>query len=446
MKISEQITELLKKRGALITGLEALNAKTAAGGELRDMTEAEQKEFDDGRAEIARLDKKLVEFKAIEDLLSSQAVSVGAIPGAAPKPTPGLEVKTFKPFPGQAFVRYACTLARAKGNLMQAELFAKQWDDTTPEVGQIIKAAVAAGTTTDPNWAAPLVQYNNMASEFIEFLRAKTIIDRIQGMRRVPFMTRIPRQTAGASAGWVGEGLSKPVSALAFDTVLFPFAKIATIIVITQELAKLSTPSAEMLARDDMVRAIVEFMDLQFLDSTVAPLANVHPGAITNGVTPIAATARTVAGITTDVTGMLTAMANANISMEAPVWIMSPAARIFLQTVRTAQDLFAFRDEIATGKFMGYPIIESNNVVVASGVSSIVLIDAAQIMYADDGPVTLDSSSEASLQMDGAPATPPTPLVSLWQQNMLGIKAERFCYWERRRLAAVQVMTGFPHA
>ena len=48
--------------------------------------------------------------------------------------------------------------------------------------------------------------------------------------------------------------------------------------------------------------------------------------------------------------------------------------------------------------------------------------------------------------MDSAPATPPTPLVSLWQQNMLGIKAERFIYWLRRRDGVVQVISGFPAA
>ena len=45
-------------------------------------------------------------------------------------------------------------------------------------------------------------------------------------------------------------------------------------------------------------------------------------------------------------------------------------------------------------------------------------------MVADDGQTMVDTSKEASLQADSAPATPPTPLISLWQQNLLGIKAE----------------------
>jgi hypothetical protein len=52
--------------------------------------------------------------------------------------------------------------------------------------------------------------------------------------------------------------------------------------------------------------------------------------------------------------------------------------------------------------------------------------------------VTLDVSREASVQMDSAPATPPTPLVSFWQQNLVGLRAERFINWKRAANDAVQ--------
>jgi hypothetical protein len=72
----------------------------------------------------------------------------------------------------------------------------------------IEKTAVNAGTTTDTTWAAPLVQYQNLASEFIEYLRPLSIVGRIEGFRRVPFMVKVPRQTGGASVNWVGEARS----------------------------------------------------------------------------------------------------------------------------------------------------------------------------------------------------------------------------------------------
>ena len=168
---------------------------------------------------------------------------------------------------------------------MQAVEIAKRWHNETPEVVEVLRAAVAAGTTTDPAWAAPLVNYQVMASEFIELLRAETILGRLSGYRSVPFNIKIPRQTAGATANWVGEGLSKPVSKLVFDQVTLPSAKIAVICVITHELARFSNPSAEQLVRDDLIATIAEFMDKQFIDPAVVEVPTLKPASITNAAT-----------------------------------------------------------------------------------------------------------------------------------------------------------------
>jgi hypothetical protein len=64
---------------------------------------------------------------------------------------------------------------------------------------------------------------------------------------------------------------------------------------------------------------------------------------------------------------------------------------------------------------------------------------------ADDGGVNIDVSREASVQMDSAPDNPPTAstvLVSFWQNNLVGIRAERFINWRRRRDAAVAFIQG----
>ena len=96
---------------------------------------------------------------------------------------------------------------------------------------------------------------------------------------------RIPRNTvAMGSASWVGEGLSKPVGRTSFDLVTVPWAKAALIIAITEELARFSNPAAESLMRDLLVRAIRDFLDAQFVDAAIAPVANLSPGGITNAL------------------------------------------------------------------------------------------------------------------------------------------------------------------
>ena len=67
------------------------------------------------------------------------------------------------------------------------------------------------------------------------------------------------------------------------------------------------------------------------------------------------------------------------------------------------------------------------------------------VYLADDGQVVVDASREASLQMldnptnNSASATA-TSLVSLWQTNSVGLRAERFINWKKRRAEAVQYM------
>ncbi len=42
----------------------------------------------------------------------------------------------------------------------------------------VLKAAVSAGTTTDPTWAGALVEYQDYAQDFVEFSALQTIIGR----------------------------------------------------------------------------------------------------------------------------------------------------------------------------------------------------------------------------------------------------------------------------
>ena len=55
------------------------------------------------------------------------------------------------------------------------------------------------GTSTGTTWASPLVYAQNLTSEFVEYLLPMTFFGKIQGLTRVPFNTRIPRDTAAIS-------------------------------------------------------------------------------------------------------------------------------------------------------------------------------------------------------------------------------------------------------
>jgi len=100
------------------------------------------------------------------------------------------------------------------------------------------------------------------------------------------------------------------------------------------------------------------------------------------------------------------------------------------------------------GTLLGLPVITSESVNAEGGSPAggrIVLVKASEILVADDGGIAIDVSRETSLQMNSAPddpATASTVFVSMWQNNMVALRAERYINWLRRRAEAVAVLEG----
>jgi HK97 family phage major capsid protein/HK97 family phage prohead protease len=454
--VAEQISAFEATRAAKSARM--VEIMEHAGEEDTTLDENETAEYDGLADDVKKIDAHLVRLRALEreqaraavrvddvaDTESASAVRGGAVVSSVRRNLPA----------ATAFTRYAIALARSKGNLIQAHEIAKSWDDT-PEVEQVLKAAVNAGTTTDPAWAGPLVQYQQMASEFIELLRPATIIGRIPGLRRVPFNISMPAQSTGSTVGWVGEGAPKPVSALAFSTVTLRWAKAAGIVVLTDELVRFSNPSAEAIVRQDLTDAIAQFLDRQFVDPTVAEVANVSPASITNGAFQVIASGTDAAALRADLNALFAHFLAANLSLAGAVFIMTGQQALAISMMQNPLGQPEFPGITMTGgTLLGIPVVVSENIppepgqagppVIPAG-SRIILAKAPEILLADDGGVTLDASREASLQMDSAPTNPPvanTVMVSLWQMNMVGLRAERFINWKRRRTEAVAYITG----
>jgi HK97 family phage major capsid protein/HK97 family phage prohead protease len=465
VNIQEHIKALAAQRAAKVAALEAIMTKATDAGETLDAEQ--QKQFDDTESEIATIDAQLRRAEAMQRIQLSQAKAVTQVePGdkqadadptkqaaADRDPTRRVIAVERKLDKGIAFARFAGLITASQGNLNQAADIAR---DRFPNEKQlhgvlkmiatrgkdwVAKAAVDAGTAIDADYAAPLVNYTVMVQDFIEYLRPQTIIGRIQGLRRVPFNIRVPRQTGGGSASWVGESKPKPVTALAFDFVELKWTKLATIAVITEELARFSSPSAEAIIRDTLAKAIIQQSDADFVDPANAGTANVKPASITNGVSAVTSIGNTEAEIRVDVGNVFAPFIAANLTPANGVWIMSATTALALSLIVNQQGQPAFPGvSMAGGTFFGMPV------VVSEAVGNIVILaNASDILLADDGQVTIDVSREASVQMDGAPTDPvvaATVLISLWQQNLIGIRAERFINWVKGRAAAVQYLSG----
>lgn len=465
--VSEQITDLENTRAAKAARMTEVMQKSIDEGRSTD--EAESEEFDTLEGEIKSLDSDLVRLKRLEAVNVTKATRV-VIKEDDDDPTKtaaqlrsGPSIIQLKPKveKGIAFARFVGCMAFAKGNASEAVAYArevfpeekplhetlKMFTRMSPDM--VVKAPVAAGTSLDTTWAAPLVQYQQMSQDFIEFLRPQTILGKITGIRRVPFNIRMPRQTSGGSASWVGEGAPKPVTSLAFDNITMRFTKLATIAVITEELARFSVPSAETIIRDTLASALIQQMDADFVDPDNAGTTDVKPASITSGVTAVASSGNSEAAVRADIQSVFAPFIAANLTPVNGVWIMSATTALALSLMMNALGQPSFPGITMTGgTFWGMPVIVSESAGVTDSSAEghiVILANASDILLADDGQVTIDVSREASLQMDSAPTNPAvaaTVFRSLWQDNLVGIRAERFVNWVKARSQAVQYISS----
>lgn len=349
--------------------------------------------------------------------------------------TTKVEVKSLPK--GTLFTRYAMAVAAGKGSYSDTLEYAKRWQGETPEVVTYVKslhgkAIEGTSVLNSPAWGSQLVFQDNLASEFIELLRPATIMGRISGLRMSPFNVRIPSQTDASTVNWVGEAAVKPVSDLGFSTVTLPYHKIAGIVVLTEELVRLSTPNAEETVRRDLVEQIARFMDAQFITPSVSAGAN-NPASITNGVASPSAGGTTAEDLYFDLNAALATFDDVDLSTESLVILMTPALARGISTLRNALGQFEFGSLTRTGgTLLGFPVIVSSS--VPSG--HIILVVASEILVADDGRVTLDASNQATLDMNGGGS----PTFSLWQRDCIGIRAERWVTWKKRRAESVAVI------
>ena len=443
MTTAEHITHWSNTRGPIVNEMNDLMAKSAETGATLD--EAQARRYDQLAAKAKSIDEQIDRLQVLEKSQIAAATPITATAGErSVTHTAGngnggssfVQVKSNLP-PATGFIRYVQALAVSRGVPMAALEYAKRWKDSTPEVELILKAAVAAGTTTDATWAGPLVQLQNLTAEFLELLRPATVLGKIPGLRRVPFNVSVPSQTGGGTYQWVGQGAPKPVGKLAFSAVTLGITKCAGIIVITEELARSSTPSAEATIRADMIAGIAAFLDLEFTDPTKAAVANVSPGSITNGITALTSAGTSSANARTDLQALIAAIGAAGISTASVVVLMSEANAMALGFSLNAlgQPLFPGLG-VTGGTALGVTVLASS----AMG-AHVVALDPNSVLYADDGGVTIDASREASVQMDSAPTNPADAtvvLTSFWQNNLIGLRAERYINWKRARTGAVQ--------
>lgn len=298
---------------------------------------------------------------------------------------------------GLMLVKAAQALVKTNGRYSEAQEIVKD-----EKVAAYLGKALVSGSTSMGN---PLVTTDIVAREFAEYAFSLSIPGRIMAnAMQLPFKSQVG-SVSGIGAGWVKEAQAVPVTKgqVVKSGVLSPF-KVASLVVLSDELVSLATQGTESVIRNMMVSEAVRKIDQKFL-SADAEVEDLSPaGAFLNA--PSA--------------GDLSAAIDLHISNGNSVSgsaLVMPLTSVLSLTI----------DQLRQFDLLGISVMPSQ---YATGLS---LIDPANMIINVEG-AGLMTTREGTVEMSDAPVnntSQPTnsEQVSLYQANAAAIMSIIYCAW-----------------
>jgi HK97 family phage major capsid protein/HK97 family phage prohead protease len=406
--ISEKIVALQARSVAIDDELAAISA-TAENDNARDFTE-------DETAKVTALaeEKENVTRSISTNVQIERALAARALPVAHAANSNGLTVPArpeLKEKPGQLIFKMAAAhlMAYHSRRSLDDVIGERYRDDERVKVGcdWLKRSATDVADSKTPGWAAELVHQGY--TDFVADVLALSIYNALSSRGRVLQFGNngtiiAPRRTnQGNMAGaWVGETGVIPVVQGSTTANTFERYKLAGISTYSKELDQISTPQIEQLIRDSISEDTSTLIDSNLI--SVANLrAGVRPAGLLYGVGGIPSSGTSQANVNTDLRALIDGLGR---NVSNVVIIMSHSQALGLSFMITATGQYIFRNEMANGTLLGYPLIVSVN--CPSG--TVVAVNASDFATGF-GTVMFDLSEEATLVMANADATAPTQSV-----------------------------------
>lgn len=304
-------------------------------------------------------------------------------------------------------------------------------------------------------------------NEIIELLRPKAVV-RSANPRVVPMprgtMT-MPSQNSAATASYGTELQQIASSQQTVGQIIASFKKLTALVPVTNDMMRYADPAADAFVRDDLVKVVALRQDLAFLigdGSQATPMgftgfANRY--AVTNGGTAgsWSSTANstlavggnfissnetyTLATAAQELGGLVNKLDTANVEDTRRVWFMHPRSFNYLYNVQNSLGVYVYREELNTGKLLGYPFKKSTQIPInlfdANGsntdCSFLILAEMDEAMILDSMSLELAVSREG-MYVDAGGAT-----VSAFQNDQTLIRAIAEHDFQIRHDAAVAV-------
>lgn len=331
--------------------------------------------------------------------------------------------------PGNCFKRLIAAHAIAQLNhISVADVVERMW----PSDRLVARAVSAPAMTTVVGWAAELAQ--RIVSDAIDALGPMSA--GIQVLREGLVLAYDGRGIISApgfvasvgNSGFVAEGDPIPVRQLASTAALLQPYKLATIGVLSREMAESS--NAEQLIGDALLRSTALALDAVLFDSNAATAA--RPAGLRNGIAKLTASNASDLheAAVQDISALFDAVATVG-GMGPYVLVASPGRAMSLRIRMTRYDANA--EQLVVGTVVGTPAVGNDLIAIAP----------AALATAFSPEPDVETVNAGTLILDTAPGVAGTggPERELFQSDSIAIKVRWPVSWALRNANAVAWLT-----
>lgn len=426
--------------------------------ESRTLSTAEVNEEVQLTAELSSLDQServLLENGARNAAPVAQRAS-GSVRGAvAPRQSPAVLTHTRAQLNGDAWegqswarinlAKITCAVKATRGEQEAVpQLLARLYKDR-PELARLAvaqqkfrAAGVEGGATVSGEAGSELLTLDaQFTGDFVTFLYSKTLFDQMN-FRKMPGDVRVKGQDGAFTGYFVGEKKPIPASIGSYSAVDLVRLKAAGLTYLSKDLIERSAPAAELLFRDGVVSAISQAVDTLAFSATAAS-SGVAPAGLLNGITGAASVGGRLQDLFTDLaylTNIFVTAKNADgdLTLVSNRIIANQIAHLL--SPETGLPVFKGAVTMNGGNVNGLAYKTGDNVLAGN----LLLIKPSDVWVIGDSGVRVELSGDATIEADTAPTgegAGPTAqsanMVSMFQTDMVAIKAVRDINWQYRR-------------
>lgn len=331
---------------------------------------------------VEGMSKDVTELKGRMDNIEVKAQQINT--------TPKIEVKD-NHFEGQKMARlWKADLVSQLQKKSRMEVLEGMYGRDTEFINEVkaMTASGNAGLTIDEQYFAEIIP-----------LLYPTLAIMTLGARKVPMPKgnlNIRKMVSGTTAQYIGESKAPKASKATFAGLRLSSKKLSVKTIFSNDLLRSDNPTADQMVRDDLIEQMQIAMDytaLYGLGTEFTPRGIKN----TDGVNKVNKSA--ILDGDTLYSDLIKPIKKGNVKMVKPGWIFNPDVYTLLYNETFTNGNYKYRDELKSGKFHGFPFVETNQVetgVDAHALTDIFFGDFSKLFIGEQVGLEVKTSEEAS--------------------------------------------------